>query len=84
MLLRLLCLRLRRLLPLPERSVVPVWAGATCVNFAILFASCFVNLYQPYEPYDAAGTLGGHQSRVSFLSSAKIREKPDESEARVS
>jgi hypothetical protein len=33
-----------RLLPLPERSVVPVWAGAICVNFAIPFASCFVNL----------------------------------------
>jgi hypothetical protein len=57
---RLLRLRLRRLLPLPEWSVVPVWAGAICVNFAILFASCFVNLYQPCEPYDAAGTLGGH------------------------
>ncbi len=43
--LRLRRLRLRRrLLPLPERSVVPAWAGAICVNLAILFASRFVNL----------------------------------------
>ena len=42
--LRLRRLLRRRLLPLPERSVVPVWAGAICVNLAILFASCFVNL----------------------------------------
>ena len=68
MLLRLLCLRLRRLLrlrlrrllPLPEWSVVPVWAGAICVNLAISFASCVVKLHQPYEPYDAPRTLGGH------------------------
>jgi hypothetical protein len=40
---RRLALRLR-LLPLPERSVVPAWAGAICVNLAILSASCFVNL----------------------------------------
>jgi len=57
---RRLARRRRRPLPLPERSVVPVWAGAICVNFAILFASCFINLYQPCEPYDAAGMLGGH------------------------
>jgi hypothetical protein len=50
----------RRLLPLPERSVVPVWAGAICVNLAISFASCVVKLHQPYEPYDAPRTLGGH------------------------
>jgi hypothetical protein len=46
-LLRRLARRLARwlrLLPLPERSVVPVWAGAICVNLAILSASCFVNL----------------------------------------
>ena len=69
MLRRLLRLRLRlrlrrparrRLLPLPERSVVPVWAGVICVNLTILFASCVVNLHQPYEPYDAPRTLGGH------------------------
>jgi len=53
-------LALRRLLPLPERSVVPVCAGAICVNFAIPFASRVVDLYRPYEPYDAAGRLGGH------------------------
>jgi hypothetical protein len=63
---RLLRLRLRRLRrlpplpPLPERSVVPACAGAICVNFAISLASRFVNLDQPYEPYDAAGRLGGH------------------------
>jgi hypothetical protein len=40
--------------------VVPVWAGAICVNFAIPFASRVVDLHRPYEPYDAAGRLGGH------------------------
>jgi hypothetical protein len=63
-LLRRLALRLARRLrllpPLPERSVVPVWAGAICVNFAISFASCFVEPRLPYEPYDAPRTLGGH------------------------
>ncbi len=33
-----------RLLPLPERSVVPVWAEAIGVNLAIFSASCVVNL----------------------------------------
>jgi hypothetical protein len=56
---RRLALR-RRLLPLPERSVVPVCAGAICANFAISFASRVVDLHRPYEPYDAAGRLGGH------------------------
>ena len=56
---RRLALR-RRLLPLPERSVVPVCAGAICVNFAIPFASRVVDLHRPYEPYDASGRLGGH------------------------
>jgi hypothetical protein len=50
----------RRLLPLPERSVVPVCAGAICVNFAIPFASRVVDLHRPYEPYDPARALGGH------------------------
>ena len=62
-LLRRLALRLAlrlRLLPLPERSVVPVWAGAICVNFAISFASRVVDLHRPDEPYDVAGRLGGH------------------------
>ena len=54
--LRLLRLR-RRLLPLPDRSVVPVWAGAIRVNFAISFASRVVDLHRPCEPYDAARTL---------------------------
>ncbi len=64
--LRRLRLRRRRLLllrllpPLPERSAVPALAGATCVNFAIPFASCFVEPRLPYEPYDAAQRLGGH------------------------
>ena len=54
-------LRLRRLPPLRERPAVPpVLAGATCVNFAISFASCFVEPHQPYEPYDAPLTLEPH------------------------
>jgi hypothetical protein len=49
--LRLRRLRLRRrLLPLPERSVVPACAGAICVNLAVLFASRFVNLVCPTNP----------------------------------
>jgi hypothetical protein len=60
--LRRLRLRLRLpppdLLPLPSRALV--WAGAICVNFAISFASRVVEPHQPYEPYDAAGRLGGH------------------------
>lgn len=57
-------LRLRRLLPPPELLPLPsralVCAGAICVNFAISFASWVLVLHQPYEPYDAAWTLGLH------------------------
>jgi hypothetical protein len=57
---RLLRLRRRLLPPLPERSVVPVCAGAICVNFAISFASCVVEPHLLYEHYDAARTLEPH------------------------
>jgi hypothetical protein len=43
---------------LPSRALV--CAGAICVNFAIFFASWMLVFHQPYEPYDAARTLGCH------------------------
>ena len=53
--------RRRRLLPrllppLPERSVVPALAGAICVNFAIRFASWFV---EPIDLTDPMMPPGG-------------------------
>lgn len=45
---RLLLLRL--LPPLPDLSAVPALAGATCVNLAIPFASCFVELINLTNP----------------------------------
>jgi hypothetical protein len=65
-LLRRLRLRRRRLrllrLPPPDLLLLspPALAGATCVNLAISFASCSVELRLPYEPYDAARRLGDH------------------------
>ena len=59
-LLRRLRLRRRLLRPLRDRSSVPVWAGAICVNFAISFAPCAAVLAQPYKTYDAARTLEPH------------------------
>ncbi len=66
--------RRRRLLPLPERSVVPVCAGAICVNLAIVFASCFVNLClcltnpmmrpAPWSPI-RAGLAYSHPTEIS-------------------
>ncbi len=58
-------LRRRRLLPPPELPLLLpsralVCAGAICVNFAIFFASWMLVFHQPYEPYDAARTLGCH------------------------
>lgn len=50
----------RLLPPLLERSSVPVYAGAICVNFAISSASCVAVPDQPNEPYDAAGRLDPH------------------------
>ena len=64
--LRLLRLRLRRLRrrrllrPLRERSSVPAWAGAICVNFVIFAASCFTEPRRPYEFYDAPRALEPH------------------------
>jgi hypothetical protein len=65
-LLRLRLRRRRRLLPPPVAAagLAPAVAARRCRDhlreLRHLFASSVVNLYQPYEPYDAARVLGGH------------------------
>ncbi len=68
MLRRLRLRRRRRLLrllpPLPERSVVPALAGAICVNFAIPFASCFVELINLTSPMMPPGGWAAIRGRL--------------------
>ena len=67
----------RLLPPLPERSVVPALAGAICVNFAIPFASCFVEPIDLTNPMMRPARWDSIRGRLGSSHPRKTRGNPD-------